>query len=148
MSASTEQSHFPKGSRLGPYEIASTIGAGGMGEVFRARDTRLNRDVAVKVLPMALRFTTTPSLLLSLWCWLLTSVTAAIGADFLPPAPPWKEASEALVAKADDPWITPSEKTGLTDTPNYDETIAYLKSRTDPTSAAPSIRAGAPRRRT
>jgi Tol biopolymer transport system component len=39
------------GSRLGPYEIVSAIGAGGMGEVYRARDTRLGRDVAVKVLP-------------------------------------------------------------------------------------------------
>ena len=39
------------GKRLGPYEILSAIGAGGMGEVYRARDTRLNRDVAIKVLP-------------------------------------------------------------------------------------------------
>ena len=39
------------GTRLGPYEIVSAIGAGGMGEVYRARDTRLDRDVAVKVLP-------------------------------------------------------------------------------------------------
>jgi serine/threonine protein kinase len=39
------------GSRLGPYEIVSPLGAGGMGEVYRARDTKLNRDVAVKVLP-------------------------------------------------------------------------------------------------
>ena len=39
------------GTRLGPYEILSAIGAGGMGEVYRARDTRLNRDVAIKVLP-------------------------------------------------------------------------------------------------
>ncbi|HKC23311.1 MAG TPA: serine/threonine-protein kinase, partial [Thermoanaerobaculia bacterium] len=39
------------GSRLGSYEIGTRIGAGGMGEVFRARDTRLNRDVAIKVLP-------------------------------------------------------------------------------------------------
>jgi serine/threonine protein kinase len=39
------------GTRVGPYEIAASIGAGGMGEVFRARDTRLNRDVAIKVLP-------------------------------------------------------------------------------------------------
>ncbi|HTY42095.1 MAG TPA: protein kinase [Thermoanaerobaculia bacterium] len=39
------------GSRLGPYEIVSPLGAGGMGEVYRARDTRLARDVAVKVLP-------------------------------------------------------------------------------------------------
>ncbi|HXI13361.1 MAG TPA: protein kinase [Thermoanaerobaculia bacterium] len=42
------------GSRLGPYEIVSPIGAGGMGEVWRARDTRLERDVAVKVLPAAM----------------------------------------------------------------------------------------------
>ena len=41
------------GTRLGPYEVAGSLGAGGMGEVFRARDTRLNRDVAIKVLPAA-----------------------------------------------------------------------------------------------
>ena len=41
------------GSRVGPYEIVSQIGAGGMGEVFRAHDVRLNRDVAIKVLPEA-----------------------------------------------------------------------------------------------
>ncbi len=39
------------GTRLGPYEIIAPIGAGGMGEVYRARDTKLNRDVALKVLP-------------------------------------------------------------------------------------------------
>src|ERR1700758_3939883 len=39
------------GTHLGPYEIVSPIGAGGMGEVYRARDTRLRRDVAIKVLP-------------------------------------------------------------------------------------------------
>src|SRR5437773_2024755 len=38
------------GSRLGPYEIVAPLGAGGMGEVYRARDPRLNRDVAIKVL--------------------------------------------------------------------------------------------------
>ena len=39
------------GTRLGPYEIAAPVGAGGMGEVYRARDTRLERTVAIKVLP-------------------------------------------------------------------------------------------------
>ncbi len=39
------------GARLGPYEIQRPLGAGGMGEVYRATDTKLNRDVAIKVLP-------------------------------------------------------------------------------------------------
>jgi Tol biopolymer transport system component len=42
------------GSRIGPYEITGALGAGGMGEVYRARDTRLARDVAIKVLPATL----------------------------------------------------------------------------------------------
>ena len=42
------------GARLGPYEIQSALGAGGMGEVYRARDTRLDRTVAIKVLPETL----------------------------------------------------------------------------------------------
>ncbi len=44
---------FPPGKHLGPYEIIASLGAGGMGEVYRARDARLSRDVAIKVLPEA-----------------------------------------------------------------------------------------------
>jgi serine/threonine protein kinase len=39
------------GTKLGPYEMVSPLGAGGMGEVYRARDTRRDREVAIKVLP-------------------------------------------------------------------------------------------------
>jgi serine/threonine protein kinase len=39
------------GTRLGPYEVVSRLGAGGMGEVWRARDTRLDRSVAIKIIP-------------------------------------------------------------------------------------------------
>ena len=42
------------GRRLGPYEVVAALGAGGMGEVYRARDTRLDRIVAVKVMPTSL----------------------------------------------------------------------------------------------
>src|SRR6266496_1841927 len=49
--ASGEKQNCVIGTSLNQYRITSSIGAGGMGEVFRARDTRLNRDVAVKVLP-------------------------------------------------------------------------------------------------
>ena len=42
------------GTRLGPYEILAPLGAGGMGEVYRARDTRIDREVAVKLVPLHL----------------------------------------------------------------------------------------------
>ena len=46
--------NFAHGTCLGPYEIVGLLGAGGMGEVYRAGDTRLDRSVAIKVLPAAL----------------------------------------------------------------------------------------------
>src|SRR5258708_6976983 len=42
---------LPLGAKLGPYEVGDLIGRGGMGEVYRARDSRLGRDVAIKILP-------------------------------------------------------------------------------------------------
>ncbi len=68
-----------------------------------------------------------PALLLTAFLCLRASAHAASPTDFLPPAPPWHGASETLVAKADNPWITPAEKMGLLDTPNYADTIAYLQ---------------------
>jgi len=57
--------------------------------------------------------------------------------DILPPAPAWKGKSERLVVRPNDPWITPSERTGLTGTPSYAETVAFLQ-RMD--EASPLIR--------
>src|SRR5205823_7637556 len=52
--ASGKMTRLPAGQRFGPYEIGSLLGAGGMGEVYRARDVKLGRDVAIKILPAGL----------------------------------------------------------------------------------------------
>jgi murein tripeptide amidase MpaA len=56
-----------------------------------------------------------------------TPSTTLDPATFLPPAPAWSGASEKLVAPATDQWVTPAETTGLTASPTYDETVAFLK---------------------
>jgi len=53
LSSMTAADHLKTGVRIGPYEVLSLIGAGGMGEVYRAKDTKLGREVAIKVLPAA-----------------------------------------------------------------------------------------------
>ncbi len=72
---------------------------------------------------------------------LLASVAGASGSGpvterILPPPPPWAGASRSLIAASDDPWITPTEATGLVDTPSYDETMAYVRRLAD---ASPDI---------
>ena len=59
----------------------------------------------------------------------LPTVTAPAASpeDFLPPARPWAGASEALIVSPNDPWITPVEKSGMTESPSYDETVAWLR---------------------
>lgn len=102
------------GVSLNDYRTAASHGGGRIAEVFRARQAAwLARALRKFVLFIGS----------SLWI----SVANVPAADFLPPVVPWKGASEALIVKGDDPWITPSEKTGLTETPSYDETVAWLK---------------------
>ncbi len=52
---------IPPGTRLGPYDIVAPLGSGGMGEVYRARDLTLERDVVIKILPGRLAQATDPS---------------------------------------------------------------------------------------
>ena len=65
--------------------------------------------------------------ILSVMCCAFVSSLSASPQEFLPSPLPWHGASEALIARPDNPWITPSERTALTDTPNYEETVAFLK---------------------
>lgn len=65
--------------------------------------------------------------LLPLLCVLASANPPFTPADLLPPAPPWSGASEKLVVPPDHPWITPAEKTGLTDSPNYHQTVEWLR---------------------
>lgn len=58
---------------------------------------------------------------------LLLSATVATHTPILPPLPPWNGKSRALMVPASDPWVTPSEASGLKTTPRYDETVAYLR---------------------
>ena len=59
------------GTRVGPYEVVSLVGVGGMGEVYRARDRTLGRDVAIKILPRAFSLTPTgaPASTAKRGCW-------------------------------------------------------------------------------
>jgi len=55
------------------------------------------------------------------------AIPSSLAQDFLPPQPVWHGASERLIVPPDDPWITPAEASGLTKTPDYDQTLAWLK---------------------
>jgi serine/threonine protein kinase len=71
--------------QLGPYQITSRIGAGGMGEVYRARDPRLGRDVAVKVLPSS--FAQDPDAV-NTWAGAINNSGVVVG-TYQTPAPEW-----------------------------------------------------------
>jgi hypothetical protein len=77
-----------------------------------------------------------PALLPALLAF-LTVALASSPEDLLPPAPPWSGASEALIVGEDHPWITPCEKSGMTDSPPYADTVAWLEKLA---AASPLIR--------
>src|SRR5687768_12218843 len=66
-----------------------------------------------------------------------TPMESAAGRAILPPELPWSGKSRALIAPASDPWVTPAERSGLAETPRYDETIAWLRKLV---AAAPQLR--------
>src|SRR5688500_11431867 len=71
---------------------------------------------------------------------LLVATAATAAPDWsapLPPPPPWSGQSRALARPADDPWVTPAEKSGFVTTPSYDETVAWLRRLA---AAAPQLR--------
>jgi murein tripeptide amidase MpaA len=65
------------------------------------------------------------------WMLALGGVPITSAEDFLPPELPWQGASERLLAPPDDPWITPGEQSGLTESPDYAQTVAWLKKLDD-----------------
>jgi hypothetical protein len=77
---------------------------------------------------------------------LVSAVVSAVAEDdpqdFLPPVLPWQGASQSLVVAPDHPWITPAERTGLTDTPSYDETLDWLRRLCDATPLVSMVEFG------
>ena len=88
----------------------------------------IDRPLAITTGAKFLRKLLRPRAVILYLGWAVLMVVAdARATDILPPVLPWNGASESLIARDGDPWITPSEKTSLTETPGYDDTIAYLK---------------------
>ena len=74
---------------------------------------------------------TKSKLSLSVYTFLLFTANTITAQPILPPVPEWKGRSEALIVKAGNPWITPSEKSGFVTTPGYDETMNWIKKLAD-----------------